>query len=99
MMKYDIKKLKSEIKSKETVIRELKGILRESGQPRKEKWGLTECKLKVAKVEATILYQLRAQMRNKIHKKGDTLELQLAFIGVRLALYELKDDPIMARPV
>lgn len=84
---------KTDLLKTEQLIRALKDIMRESGQPRK--YGFKsytkpdgtrvayleiEWDLAWAKRQATLLYATRAHKRARVHKKGSTLEEQADFI-------------------
>jgi hypothetical protein len=81
---YDLMKLRAEMKKIAVEIKDVKGVLRESHQPRLKgtvynavtrefTWGHIDLLVRL-KRRATQLYVLRAQMRKKIHAPGVELD-------------------------
>lgn len=66
MLKINTVKLREDLKTTAEELRALKGILRESGQPRVT-WR-THASLGSLKAKATKLYSLRAHARSRLHR-------------------------------
>jgi hypothetical protein len=101
-MKLNLKKLHQDRKDIEAEIKMLKGILRESHQPRLESgsWDPTFKKftpgtiarLKAEKQHASRLYQLIAHSRRKVHFKQHTSEQQAEAVELALKEYALESE-------
>lgn len=94
MKRYNRKALSNDINNCANQILEVKSILRESGQPRREPYGATEGRLRHLKKEATELCCLAAAIRGKLHlRNNETLEQVKERLAGLAALYEKKMDP------
>lgn len=94
-MKIDRPRLLSAVHSTNHAIRELKGILREPHQPRKEPWGKTERALLTLKAVATKLHSITAHSRGRIHlsRVFPSLDEQANFIEKEAEDFILAEAP------
>jgi hypothetical protein len=87
--KINIAQLKADLRTVVTEIKEVKAILREPHQPRKD-WR-TQGRLESLKRKATQLCSLRAHHRGKVHLRGKTYEEQAQVFAAIMEAYVVKD--------